>query len=91
MNEALAVLAFPKMELFALLLIGGATGWLLGRRAGSRHWFATLVLVGVAGSWLGSELAHVLGLAARGSPGHLVAALIGAVVMTNGWRKFHPE
>jgi uncharacterized membrane protein YeaQ/YmgE (transglycosylase-associated protein family) len=39
------------------------------------------VAVGIIGSWLGGMLAGAAGLAVVGSPGGVVASLIGAIVL----------
>ena len=46
-----------------------------------RHGIFTNILIGVAGSWIGSELAALGHIAVRHSLGHFVAALIGSVVL----------
>ena len=48
---------------------------------GSRHGIFTNILIGIAGSWIGSELASLAHVAVRHSLGHFVAALIGSVVL----------
>lgn len=91
MNAPLDVLGWPYTSFFALVVIGGVAGLAVGRAASARHWFATLFLVGVAGSWIGSEVSVILGLAARGTGGYFVAATAGAGVILWSWQQLHPE
>jgi uncharacterized membrane protein YeaQ/YmgE (transglycosylase-associated protein family) len=48
---------------------------------GSRHGILTNIVIGIAGSWIGSELAGLAHVAVRHSLGHFVAALIGSLVL----------
>ncbi|MBI1866820.1 MAG: GlsB/YeaQ/YmgE family stress response membrane protein [Methylocystis sp.] len=91
MNEPLGVLGTPHLGFLALVIIGGLAGWIAGKITGERHWLFTNILIGVAGSWLGSQLADVLGIAVRGSLGHFVAALAGSILIIFGWQRLHPK
>lgn len=90
MNATLSFLGSPNVEFLALVLIGGLIGWVIGRRAHSANWFATLALIGVAGAWFGSEVAFVFNFAERGSVGHLFSGVVGSILTTLLWRRFHP-
>ena len=81
MNEPLGVLGTPNVGFFVLLVIGGVAGWIAGMVTGTRHWLFTNILIGVAGSWLGSQLADILRIVVRGSAGQFVAALIGSILI----------
>jgi uncharacterized membrane protein YeaQ/YmgE (transglycosylase-associated protein family) len=79
------------MGFFSLIVVGGLAGWIAGMIVGSRHWIFTNILIGIAGSWLGSQLADVAGVAVRGSVAHLIAALAGSVVILYVWQMLHPK
>jgi len=81
MHEALGVMGTPGVSFFALVVIGGFAGWIAGMVTGSRHGVLTNILIGIAGSWIGSELAALAHVAIRHSFGHFIAALIGSVVL----------
>jgi len=91
MNELFAALAAPPFSFIVLVLIGGFSGWLAGRISQTPHWIATLVLIGIAGSWLGSQLCDILGITEPRSVGHYVAAIVGAAAIIGGWQRFHPD
>ncbi|MDJ0450912.1 GlsB/YeaQ/YmgE family stress response membrane protein [Methylocystis sp. JR02] len=57
---------------------------------GVRNWVLTNILVGVAGSWIGSQLADLLGIVVRGSLGHFIAAIAGSILIITVWQRFHP-
>jgi uncharacterized membrane protein YeaQ/YmgE (transglycosylase-associated protein family) len=91
MDQPLGILGTPDVGFFALLVIGGLAGWIAGMVTGARHWLLTNVLVGVAGSWIGSQLADLLGIVVRGSLGHFIAALVGSILIITVWQRFNPE
>lgn len=90
MNEPLGVLGTPNMGFVALIVIGGLAGWIAGMIAGTRHWLFTNILIGIAGSWLGSQLADLLDIVVRGSIGHFIAALVGSIIIISVWQRLHP-
>lgn len=90
MNEPLAVLGTPQVGFLALIIIGGLAGWIAGMVLGSRHGIFTNILVGIAGSWVGSKLAEFLNVAVNGSLMHLLMATAGAVVVLLVWRMIDP-
>ena len=63
------------MGFFALIIIGGLAGWIAGMILGSRHWIFTNILIGIAGSYVGSELATLAHFGLRNSLDHFLAAL----------------
>ena len=75
---------------FALIIIGGLAGWIAGMIVGSRHWIFTNILIGIAGSYLGSEIAEMAHFGLRNSLDHFLAALLGSVIVLLIWRGFHP-
>jgi uncharacterized membrane protein YeaQ/YmgE (transglycosylase-associated protein family) len=70
------------VSLIITLIIGGIAGWLAGKimRGGG---FGVLmnVVIGVAGSFVGTALFWILGLRATGLIGNLIAATLGAIVV----------
>jgi len=90
MNSPIGLLGSPYACFVALVVIGVLVGTGFGRLNGARHWIATLSLIGVAGSWIGSEVAVILGLAARASGAYLMTGALGAVLVLWGWRRLHP-
>lgn len=91
MNEPLGILGTPNIGFLALVVIGGLAGWIAGMIAGARHRLFTNVLIGVAGSWLGSQIADLAGLAVEGSLSHFLGALVGSILIIAIWRRLSPE
>ncbi len=79
------------MGFFALIIIGGLAGWIAGMILGSRHWIFTNILIGVAGSYIGSELARMANFGLRNSLDHFLAALVGSIILLAIWRALHPQ
>ena len=86
MNEPIPFLTSPGMSTFALIIIGGLAGWIAGVITGMRHGILTNILVGVAGSYVGQQLAELADVAVRGRVSQLVAAVVGAIVVTYIWQ-----
>jgi uncharacterized membrane protein YeaQ/YmgE (transglycosylase-associated protein family) len=89
MDQPLGILGTPGMGFLSLIIIGGLAGWIAGMITGMRHGLLTNILIGIAGSWVGSELAQVAGIFVQGSVGHLIAALIGSVIVLFVWQMLH--
>ena len=66
---------------FALIIIGGLAGWIAGMILGSRHWIFTNILIGIAGSYVGSEFASLANFGLRNSLDHFLAALLGSIIV----------
>ncbi len=81
MHEPLGVMGTPGVGFVSLIIIGGFAGWIAGMILGVRHGIFTNILIGIAGSWIGSELAALGHIAVRHSLGHFIAALVGSVVL----------
>ena len=77
------------MGFFALIIIGGLAGWIAGKIVGSRHWIFTNILIGIAGSYVGSELATLAHFGLRNSLDHFLAALVGSIIVLWIWRALH--
>ena len=86
MDEPLGVLGTPHVGFLTLIVIGGLAGWIAGKIIGVRHGVFTNIIVGVAGSWIGSELADATNIVVRGTIGHFVAALVGSAALLYIWQ-----
>ena len=89
MNEPLGVMGTPGVGFFALIIIGGFAGWIAGMVMGSRHGLFPNILIGICGSWLGSELADLAHVTVLHTMGHFIAALVGSVILLWVWQNFH--
>lgn len=89
MYEPIGILGTPHVGFVALILIGGLAGWIAGMLTSSRHGIFTNILVGIAGSYIGSRLAELLNIAVVGSLMHLLIAIAGAVIVILIWRMVH--
>ncbi|WP_131117482.1 GlsB/YeaQ/YmgE family stress response membrane protein [Lichenihabitans psoromatis] len=90
MDQPLAVMGTPGIGFLSLIILGGLAGWIAGMIVGSRHWLFTNILIGIAGSYIGSNLARVLNFGLVGSIDYFVAALAGSVILLIVWRALHP-
>ena len=86
MDQQLGIMGTPGMGFFGLIIIGGLAGWIGGKIAGFRNGLLTNILVGICGSWLGSQLADIAEVTVRGRLGHFVAALVGSIVILFLWQ-----
>jgi uncharacterized membrane protein YeaQ/YmgE (transglycosylase-associated protein family) len=91
MQEPLGVLGTPHMGFISLIIIGGLAGWIAGMITGSRHGIFTNILIGIVGSWLGSEIAKLANIAVNGSIAHFAAALVGSIVVLIVWMMIHGQ
>ncbi len=74
-------MSMPGVGFFGLLLIGLIAGYVAERAMNRDHGLFTNMLVGIAGSFVGSALAGVLNINYYGFAGNLVVAIIGAVLI----------
>lgn len=86
MEQPLGVLGTPGVGFFSLIIIGGLAGWIGGMIVGARHGMLTNILIGIVGSWIGSELADMFHLAVYGSIRHFFAALGGSIIVLLIWQ-----
>jgi uncharacterized membrane protein YeaQ/YmgE (transglycosylase-associated protein family) len=86
MHGSLGILSTQYGGFLALIVIGGLAGWIAGMILRIRHGVLTNIIIGVAGAWLGSELADFAHVAVRGRIEHFVAALVGAAVLLYIWQ-----
>jgi len=88
-EEPLGVMGTPGVGFFSLIIIGGLAGWIAGKILGVRHGLLTNILIGIAGSWIGSELADLMHFAVFNSGRHFIAALIGSIILLLVWQAIH--
>ena len=86
MHGSLEVLRTQYGGFLALIVIGGLAGWIAGMILRVRHSIFTNIIVGVAGSWIGSEIADLAHFAVRHTFGHFVAALVGSAALLYIWQ-----
>jgi uncharacterized membrane protein YeaQ/YmgE (transglycosylase-associated protein family) len=54
MDQPVTLLGTPNTHFVSLIIIGGLAGWIGGMIVGWRHGLFTNIVVGIAGSWIGS-------------------------------------
>lgn len=91
MSDPISILGTSNSGFLPLVVIGGLAGWVAGTITGTQRRLFTNVVIGVAGSWLGSWIAGLLGFVVDGSIGHFVAALVGSIIIIAIWRRLYPE
>ena len=89
MNQVYPVLGTPHVGFLALLIIGGLAGWIASIATSSNHGLFTNILVGIAGSWIGSKIAEILNIGVAGTLMHLIMAIAGSVIVIFLWRMIH--
>jgi len=85
--DAQAFLSQPEVGFFSMLVIGALAGWIAGRVTEARHGILTNILVGIAGAFVGGELAGFLNIQVFGFFRTLVSATVGAIVILFVWRQ----
>lgn len=63
------------------LIIGGVIGWIAGKLMHTRGGLLRNILLGMAGSVVGSWLAGTIGIAATGTVGSIIIGVGGACVL----------
>ena len=86
MNTVYPALGTPGVGFLMMLIIGGIAGWIAERVTKSDHGLLTNIIVGVAGSFVGTKLAEVLGIAVNGTLAHLLVATAGAILLLLGYQ-----
>lgn len=83
---------FGLFSLIWFLLIGLAAGWAGTRLMGAGNAnVLTMMVVGVAGSFVGPFVLRILGFKTAAFPATLVAAVIGAVICIAAMRYLGPK
>jgi uncharacterized membrane protein YeaQ/YmgE (transglycosylase-associated protein family) len=86
MNHVYPALGTPGVGFFMMLVIGAIAGWIAERVTKSSHGLLTNIIVGIAGSFVSTQLADLLNIAVRGTLGHIVAATAGAIILLLVWQ-----
>jgi uncharacterized membrane protein YeaQ/YmgE (transglycosylase-associated protein family) len=87
MNDQIyAALGTPGYGFFMTLLIGIIAGWIAERVTSSDHGLFTNMIVGVAGSFVGSRIAELMDISIFGFWRTLIAAIAGACLLIVVWR-----
>lgn len=86
MNTVYPALGTPGVGFIMMLIIGAIAGWIAEKVTKSDHGILTNILVGVAGSFVGTQLAEVLNIAVKGTLTHLLVATAGAILVLYVWR-----
>jgi uncharacterized membrane protein YeaQ/YmgE (transglycosylase-associated protein family) len=85
--EAHGLLSMPGVGFIGMLIIGIIAGYIAEKVTASDHGLLTNLLVGIAGSFVGGNLARLLNIEFYGWLGNLIVATIGAVLLIWIWRK----
>ena len=86
MDQQLGVMGTPGVGFFMLLIIGGIAGWIAEKVTKSDHGLLTNILVGIAGSFVGTQLAGLLNISVSGFLVRLLVASAGAILVLWGWQ-----
>ena len=86
MNDAQTLLSMPGVGFFGMLIIGLVAGYIAEKVTASDHGLLTNLLVGIAGAFVGGNLANVLKIQYEGHLGTLIVATIGAILILWIWR-----
>ncbi len=85
-DQAYAFLSQPGVGFFSMLLIGVLAGWIAERITDSNHGLLTNLIVGIAGAFVGAELAKFVNVEVFGFFRTLISATIGAIILLWVWR-----
>lgn len=88
--EAQGLLSMPGVGFIGMLIIGIVAGYIAEKVTASDHGLLTNLLVGIAGSFVGGNLARLINIEFYGWLGNLIVATIGAVLLIWIWRKLSP-
>jgi uncharacterized membrane protein YeaQ/YmgE (transglycosylase-associated protein family) len=86
MDNAQTLFAMPGVGFIGMLIIGIIAGYIAEKATASDHGLLTNLLVGIAGSFVGGNLATVLNVEFYGWLGNLIVASIGAILILWIWR-----
>ncbi len=86
MDNAQSLLSMPGVGFIGMLIIGLVAGYIAEKVTASDHGLLTNLLVGIAGSFVGGNLANVLQIEYEGKLGSLMVATIGAILLLWIWR-----
>ena len=86
MDNAQTLFAMPGVGFIGMLVIGIVAGYIAEKATASDHGLLTNLLVGIAGSFVGGNLASVLNVEFYGWLGNLIVASVGAILILWIWR-----
>jgi uncharacterized membrane protein YeaQ/YmgE (transglycosylase-associated protein family) len=86
MDNAQTLFAMPGVGFIGMLVIGIIAGYIAEKVTASDHGLLTNLLVGIAGSFVGGNLASLLKVGFYGWLGNLIVASIGAILILWIWR-----
>ena len=86
MDNAQTLFAMPGVGFIGMLIIGIIAGYIAEKATASDHGLLTNLLVGIAGSFVGGNLATVLNIEFYGWLGNFLVASIGAILILWIWR-----
>jgi uncharacterized membrane protein YeaQ/YmgE (transglycosylase-associated protein family) len=86
MDNAQTLFAMPGVGFIGMLIIGIIAGYVAEKATASDHGLLTNLLVGIAGSFVGGNLATLLNVEFYGWLGNLIVASIGAILILWIWR-----
>jgi uncharacterized membrane protein YeaQ/YmgE (transglycosylase-associated protein family) len=87
MQDAQSFFGNPSVGFFSMLLIGAIAGWIAEKVTESNHNIFTNILIGIAGAFVGGELAGLLNISVFGFFRTLIAATIGAILILFIWHR----
>jgi uncharacterized membrane protein YeaQ/YmgE (transglycosylase-associated protein family) len=86
MDNAQTLFSMPGVGFIGMLIIGIVAGYIAEKATASDHGLLTNLLVGIAGSFVGGNLATLLNVEFYGWLGNLIVASIGAILILWIWR-----
>jgi len=85
-QQSYAFLSQPGVGFFTMIIIGLIAGWIAERVTESNHGLLTNLLIGIAGAFVGGELASLVNIPVFGFFRTLIAATVGAIILLWAWR-----
>ena len=86
MDQVYPVLGTPGVGFFSLLIIGAIAGWIAEKVTRSNHGLLTNIIVGFAGSFVGTRLAEIAEIPIQGFVSRLITAAVGAIILLFIWQ-----